>query len=287
MPSQNAESNMSDGVLARGAQQHLKLFRASLPLRLKLQEIARGLGPLQDQVCLDIGAATGATSHHLRRLGGKWDTVATDERAAANLREVVPENVYVFEGPALPFKKKSFDAVVIVDALERIAEDDQFIEECHKILKPDGKLVVCVAHAKRWSLLRLLRRMLGLTHEKMGQVRPGYSESELFSILKHGFDLQGVRSYARFFLEITDVFVRFSEGRLQTRPDGGEGRLRLLHAVARPVYWLAYQLDMLLLFTRGHRLVAVAKRRAWRPRVTPVLVDGRSITEAVLSRAID
>jgi hypothetical protein len=34
-------------------------------------------------------------------------------------------------------------------------------------------------------------------------------------------------------------------------------------------------------------MIAMAKRRAWHPRKTPVLVDGRSISEAVLSKAAD
>jgi SAM-dependent methyltransferase len=278
---------MSDITLPSTVDKHFRMFSRSLPMRMKLLEITRSLGAVDGLTCLDIGTDNGVITHHLRCLGGKWDTVVTDEKTAAAVREVVPENVYVFEGQALPFKKKSFDAVVIVDSLERIQADDQFIEECHKILKPDGKLVVSVDHVKRWSPINLLRRIMGLTYDKKGLVRPGYTESDLFNILKHGFDLQGVRSYSRFFVELTDVFVQFLEGRLKTRPDPGESRVLGLYSVARVLYWVANQFDMLLLFARGYRLIAVAKRRAWRPRKAPILVDGRSITEAVLSKAMD
>ncbi|MGQ9663098.1 MAG: hypothetical protein ACUVWX_12290 [Kiritimatiellia bacterium] len=51
------------------------------------------------------------------------------------------------------------------------------------------------------------------------------------------------------------------------------------------LYTLAYQLDLLLFFTRGYYMVASAKRRAWRPRTAPVLSDGRSLSEVVLVRA--
>jgi hypothetical protein len=54
-----------------------------------------------------------------------------------------------------------------------------------------------------------------------------------------------------------------------------------------PLFGLAYQLDFLLFFSRGNYLIANAKRRAWLPRKTPVLSDGRSITEAVLSKIKD
>jgi hypothetical protein len=53
---------------------------------------------------------------------------------------------------------------------------------------------------------------------------------------------------------------------------------------AYPFSWLAYQLDALLLLTKGYYLLACAKRHAWRPRKAPVLNDGRRIGDAVLSK---
>ena len=55
--------------------------------------------------------------------------------------------------------------------------------------------------------------MLGLTFEKQGRVRPGYTESALFNILKDGFDVHHVRSYSRFFVEFVDAWVRYSMDR--------------------------------------------------------------------------
>ena len=275
---------MTDGIRPSTAEKHFNLFRRSLPLRLRLQEIERSLGSVDGLVCLDIGTDSGVISHYLRKMGGKWDTVVADEATAATVREVVPDNVYVFEGQALPFKKKSFDAVVIANALERIANDEQFIEECHKILKPDGKLVVSVANVKPWTVIGTVRRLLGLTYEKHGLVRPGYSESDLFNLLKHGFDLQGVRTYSRFFVELVDSIVLFIANRLKRGPAADEGQKLRLYAVARVFFWLAFQMDLLLFLNRGSYLVALAKRRAWRPRRAPVLMDGRSIPEAVLSK---
>jgi hypothetical protein len=54
------------------------------------------------------------------------------------------------------------------------------------------------------------------------------------------------------------------------------------HAAAGVFYWIAFQLDALLLMTRGYRMIAVARRRDWRSREAPILSDGRSISEAVL-----
>jgi SAM-dependent methyltransferase len=277
---------MSDNSMPSGAGEHLWRFRKSLPLRIRLQEVARSLGDAEGLTCLDIGSTDGAFCHHLRRLGGKWDTVVANEATAAVVRQVAPDNVYVFEGQSLPFKKKSFDAVVVADSLERIPNDEAFIEECHKLLKPDGKLIICVARLKPWSLIALLRRMFGQTFEKKGQVRPGYSETALFKVLKDGFDVHSVRMYSRFFVELTTVVVEALRGRIVAR-DGDERRLSLLYSISCVFYWLADQLDLLLFFNRGNYMIAMAKRRAWRPRKSPVLVDGRSISEAVLSKALN
>lgn len=260
------------------------LFRKSLPQKMKLYEILNALGSTENQTCLDIGADNGMISYHLRRRGGKWHSAVTSESAMASVRAIVAKNIHVLKSPALPFKDGIFDAVVIVDFLERTESDYSFIEECHRILKPDGRLVVSVSHVKSWTMIRLLRKIMGQTHEKLGLVRPGYSESQLFSILKHGFDVHNVRSYSRFFVEFTDTVVKFLAGRITLTKEDGENKLMRLYSVAGPLYWLADQLDMLLFLTKGHSLIAVAKRRVWRPRTTPILIDGRSISEAVLSR---
>jgi hypothetical protein len=127
--------------------------------------------------------------------------------------------------------------------------------------------------------------MLNLTYADRGWVREGYTESQLFSILKHGFDVHHMRSYSRFLEELADTIVMAMANRAKARSSGDwEGSTRLF-AIAGPFYRIAYQLDMFLFMGHGFNLIATAKRRAWRPRNAPVLVDGRSISEAVLSKA--
>lgn len=263
------------------AAERAQVLGRSLPARIRLQEIARAIGDIGEMACADIGLDNPMISYHLRRFGGKWHTVVSSPTAAQNVSEIVADDVHVLEGATLPFKKKAFDVVVVADTLEWIQDDEAFIEECHRVLKPDGRLVINVARVKTWSLIRLLRRMVGLTPEKKGMVRAGYTESQLFGILKHGFDVYLMRAYSRFFVELTTTVLHFLSGGKATAE---AGRLLRAHRIMAPFYWLAFQLDLLLFLTKGYYLIAVAKRRAWRPRRAPVLVDGRSISEAVLSR---
>lgn len=263
------------------------MFRKMLPLQVRLHEAIRLIGDTSKLTCADVGADLPAMSGYLRKRGGTWYTVATGARAAELAKRVLNSNVSEIQGQKLPFARQTFDVVVLFDVLDRIAKDEDLIEECHRVLKPDGRLVVIVRRVKRLSLLGAVRRILGVTPDKLGCARAGYTEPELFQILKHGFDVHHIRSFSKFFVELVDVIRQFVIKRSML--DEGEmtpGMLRL-HTVLFPFYWTAFQLDLLLFFTRGNSLIAEAKRRAWRPRNTPVLVDGRSIGEAVLIRPRD
>ncbi|MEI6971254.1 MAG: methyltransferase domain-containing protein [bacterium] len=264
----------------------IKLFAKLMPYQLKLREIVRLLGATDNKVCLDAGHDNAAMSKHLRALGGSWSTLVRHEASRSIVEQAVGERVSVFDGVSMPFDDKTFDVVILSDFLERVPDDNALITECHRILKPTGRLVVDVPHSKRSSILRPIEAVIGTTASKKNRARPGYTEAELFQLLKHGFDVHLVRSYSKAFMELVDVVV---SSRAERYAGGGaqEERLARLYSRAYPFYWLAFQLDALLFLTRGYNVVAVAVRHPWRPRKAPVLHDGRSITEAVLSKIRD
>ena len=275
----------SDSNEGRGlAERQLLLLRKCLPLQVRLHEVRRALGDTGGQTCLDIGTGNGMISYHLRQLGGRWHTVVAGADVAASVQAVVGEDVHFPNDRALPFKKGTFDAVVVVRRLAQFDSHEAFIEECHRILKPDGRLILTVPHVKPMTLIQPLRRMLRLDAASGGPYQEGFTESELFRLLKHGFDVHHMRTYSRFFVELTDTFVQYATSRRRDNLAPDERMLRACRTGGF-FYQLASQLDMLFFFTRGHYLIAAAKRRAWRPREAPILVDGRSISEAVLSRA--
>ncbi len=272
-------------VLSERGELHRFLFRKSIPMQLRFQEIKRAIGKPDGLSCLEIGNDNGAMSLHLRRLGGNWHTMVRDEATAEAVREMVGDDVHVFDGSKLPFKPKTFDLVVVAGGMEQASDETAFIELFHKVLKADGRVVVCVPRLKPFSLLNPLRHLIeGRGDEDERRVgREGYTEGELFRALKDGFDVHHMRSYSRIFVELAELATGYFLRRHGDAPD--MATQTRLHARAYPLAWLAFQLDVLVFFTRGHRLVATAKRRAWLPRKTPILVDGRSISEAVLSSA--
>ena len=260
---------MDAGVITPQSVTDEHVFRKSDLLQSKLHELLRVLGNTAGLTCVDVGCENGKISSLLRQEGGEWNSVAPSPSAEGSMKALVGDS----------------DIVIVMDSLEKVAADGGLIEECHRVLKPDGRLILSVTHVKSWSLADLVRRAIGLTPENRGLVRKGYTESQLFNILKNGFDVVNMRSYSRFWVQFVDAMVQFYLRRHPPLSDSDGKRLMRAYSIAGPFFALATQLDMFLFFTRGHCLIASAKRRTWRPREAPVLVDGRSISEAVLSKA--
>lgn len=242
----------------------LRLFDKSWVRKLRLREIIDLLGPVDGQDFLDI-VGDAPLSFYLRQTtalkGGRWTSACRDAEGAAFLEALAGERVQRIGEEPLPFENGAFDAVVVSNAMEDAASDERFVAECHRVLKPGGRLVVSVSRRR-------------------------YGESELFSALKNGFDVQEMRTYARAFVQVLDAIGRRLAGRVM------DGDLRRLKKAVRavsvlyPLYWLASALDAMLFFTRGGYFIARAKRRMWVPRRTPRLRDGRSIAEAALQGKI-
>lgn len=259
-------------------------YRRSIAQQVLLQELVRTIGKTDGQTTADVGLANPVLSLILRRLGGTWHTVALADDVESAAKLTLKDAVYRLADGHLPFASKSMDLIVVAGVLEHLADDAAFVEDCHRVLKPTGRLVIETSHRKNGSPIPALERFLERDYESLGLPRDGYNESDIFQLLKHGFDVAQVRTYTRFFSRLNQLLSAAAYDRAVRlgRPEGAKRRIRL---TGRMTAWFAFQLDYLIWFTRGFRLVATAKRRAWLPRKTPVLSDGRSISEAVLTRA--
>jgi len=278
---------------------HLRLFKKSILKQAKLRQIVSLLGSVSGQTCLDVGGDNGVISWNLRNLGGTWTSVDMSEKAVGSIRRLVGERVELITGSKLPFADGAFDVVVIIDMLEHLKEDGQFVAECHRVLKPSGRLIFNVPHIKSLALLPPVRRMLGLTEARHGHVRPGYTEAQMFDLLKDGFDVPEARTYSRFFVEALYTLIQLAATHVnKDAPAGAKGvlideqdfrkmnKMFRFYSMLYPFFWLAAQFDKLLFFTKGYCLIGRARRHQWRLRRTPVLADGRSIAEAALGGRI-
>ena len=278
---------MADQTGELKAQRISQIFRKALHSRVKLGEVVRSLDITPESQCLTVSLSEVLLTHHLHMRDGKWSALAYGDDAVERFQDLLDGRIKGSKGVKMPYKDKTFDFVIVIDAFERVQDVASLIIECHRVLRPTGRLVAIVPNAKSWSLVRSLQSGMGVNDQRRGWVRSGYTEQKLFHELKDGFDVFRMQSFSRFFVEFVDgIRLRLIES-LGAREEDGDERVLRYYTVLYPLFWIGHQLDTLLFFTRGHYLIATAKRRAWLPRKTPVLSDGRSITEAVLSRIGD
>lgn len=277
---------------------HEKLFARSVRRKDKLQRLKEALGSTSTQRCLLISGGDAMIAHKLRQNGTAWETMGVHEKATVSLRQILGDEVTPFVQLPLPYEENSFDTVVVADALECVEQDYDFIKDCHRVLKSDGRLIVTVSSMRSHGVIRGLNTLVGQRGEEAGRLRPGYMSRQLFDILKDGFDVPGITRYSGFFTELAGVFTslaaRLTVGSCYEMPPEQVDQylfykyrhLNMLAGVGYGLMLLAIGLDKATGFLPRYNLIAKTKPRAWRPRKVPVLADGRSIAEAALNTRI-
>ncbi len=240
----------------------------------KYKEITALFGANWHGTFLDIGSDNGVISYLLRERGGDWKSADLDPQAVASIRELVGDEVYQFDGGPTPFADNAFDGVVIVDFLEHIPDDQAFMAEIARIIKPGGFVIINVPHIKR-SLLRRFRLAIGQTDEKHGHLRPGYTVRSLRALLGDHFQLEQQHTYSKFFSEAVDTLMVFAVSLLKRKSgDKAHSQKGLLvtgkdmnayqsmfriYSLIYPIIWLVSKLDALLFFRSGYMLIASAR----------------------------
>ncbi len=293
------QTNMSEAlpseITPEIVQQRMKIFLRSPLRRQLLAREMRLLDKVGGQQVLEMSgdeALSAAMQNAGGGGGGIWNSVATSETQAELLAESGVERIHIAALPKLPFEDGAFDAVVLSEMLEYVENPTDLMAELHRVMRSKTRLILHVRR-KRRSLVGFFRRVAGLTDPTRPMVRPGFTPTELFDVLKDGFDVQETAGLGRFFMEFASLLAELFAGVIPSscEPAAMDGR-RLKRAAAvyaafTPVFWLAGVLDMIFFFLPQHHMVLRAKRRMmWVPRVTPRLRDGRSIAEAALRSKI-
>jgi 2-polyprenyl-3-methyl-5-hydroxy-6-metoxy-1,4-benzoquinol methylase len=246
------------------------LFRRSVLKQQKLAALVSMLGPTDGLRCLDLGSDNGVVSLLLRRRGGAWASADLTDEAVGAIRSLVETEVFKVDGPRLPFADGAFDRVVVVDMLEHVPDDAQFLAELARVLRPNGVAVINTPHLKD-TPLRRLRHAIGLTDEKHGHLRPGYTEASLQALCRGRFRLEATRTYSRFFTELVDTAINFAVERLGKK-SGRKGmvvtgddlqkhrRLFAFYSLLYPFVWSVSRLDLLIPWASGYMLIARASR---------------------------
>jgi SAM-dependent methyltransferase len=159
--------------------------------RAILAYLDRYVGTGHDLRILDIGCGAANMAHHLRHYG---HVTGTDNNPRP-LEIARQRGMTVYQGSAdvLPFDAGSFDLIAMLDVIEHIPAEDRVLEECRRVLRSGGRLLVTVpAFMSLWSqndtLNRHQRRYTApeldakLAHHGFRVLRSSYSNCFIFPL---------------------------------------------------------------------------------------------------------
>ncbi len=191
----------------------------------------RAIGPhVANAVILDVGCANGyssirfATDHGAQVVGVDYveQMVASAEERRASLSPDVQERVEFRRGDvrSLEFPDESFERVVSTRVIINLGEwEEQLagLQECLRVLRPGGRLLLSEATVGGWRRLNALRTEWGLGEIPMPRFNNYLKESKVVDALASDADLVQIEDFASSYY----VATRFLKPLLAQR-DGGD-----------------------------------------------------------------
>ncbi len=112
--------------------------------------------PTASRAHLDFGCGRGGfldalSGKHIKRRIGADVSREIIEKARQKYPEL--EFVHLSKGGVLPFDDKAFSSVSLLDVIEHIAEQDDLLKECKRVMADDGILIVTVPGKHFFSFL--------------------------------------------------------------------------------------------------------------------------------------
>ena len=157
-----------------------------------LQKAYEVLNPTVDERILDIACGTGALeeiilkNHPYQHIFGL--DLAEGMLGMACKKFTTHPNVHFLRGNAskLPFHIESFDIIVCCNSLHYFIEPSKVLAECHRVLNPNGRLILLdwCRNYLTCQLLEIFHRVLGPTYHRCYRFEElqGIIEGEKFQI---------------------------------------------------------------------------------------------------------
>ncbi len=100
------------------------------------------------EVACGAGQGLGYIAKRARRVVGGDYTVALLKQAQRASGSRLP--LLRLDAHDLPFRAASFDVVLLYEAIYYLTQPEQFLDECRRVLRPDGLLILCTVNPE-WS----------------------------------------------------------------------------------------------------------------------------------------
>jgi arsenite methyltransferase len=110
---------------------------------------------------LDVGCGPGVTvdylirEHAIQAVGVDTSSLLVAQGKAKD--DALP--LLLADGETLPFADESFDGVLLECALSLVQDHARVLRECHRVLKPLGRIIVTDLYARRPDAVQELRRL--------------------------------------------------------------------------------------------------------------------------------
>lgn len=134
----------------------------------RLDKLAAALGRAPSAIrLLDVGCSSGAFLLTARRLGYQVEGVEPSADAAQTARAA---GLTVFTGylQQAQFPDATFDAITLIEIVEHLRDPLTLLQECARILKPGGVLLITTPNAHSWTARAMGARWAGFSLNDMG-----------------------------------------------------------------------------------------------------------------------
>lgn len=205
-----------------------------------LDQIARLLGKTPREIrLLDVGCSSGAFLADAVVMGFKAEgvepaaaPVATAQAAGLNVQQGLLQDIGYADG--------QFDAVTLLEVIEHLQDPHALLQECRRILRPGGILLVGTGNAASWTFAAEGARWEYLSIAQHGGHVSFYNPQSLGTLAKRsGFSAGAVRTRG----------VRFCE-----KGDCSKPVYRLAKIAGESLNFLAAALD------KGHDMAVYLRR---------------------------
>jgi len=257
------------------------MFQKTLKKKMRLNALTHHLGhPDEKSQCVLItcGDNNGAMNYYLRSLGGSWSWGDLEEKSLPEMTELLGDPVQHVSHHSLPFEDDTFDYVVSIDVLEHLEDPSPFMREMKRIASSGAKIIVTVPNGDEKKLATRIKNLVGMTKDKYGHVRDGYTLPGLRSLfLDHEIQPGDSSSFSGFFTEMLELSINFvyvnilskkgeepvSKGTIA--PSTGKqlqsvNKTYRIYSILYPLFYWISKLDQLIPFTIGYVVVLEGRK---------------------------
>jgi SAM-dependent methyltransferase len=200
----------------------LQMFRHALKKQQKLRALSEMLGSLSRERCLLVtcGDNNGALNWLFRQAGGQWRWVEAEAESAAQISELLNEQVELFEkaDPRLPYGDGAFEVVVVIDVHEHVPAPLLLNQELARVVRPGGRILVTTPSGDPRRLANRIKRWVGMRKEAYGHVVDGYDIPALEQQLRQAQLLpHATGGYSGFFTEMVELLINVAYVKVLSR----------------------------------------------------------------------